>query len=559
MNDPLASVRLLLGRARARLRRRAATRGLEIGVWVGLGLALVGPALRLGIGLPTPIAAGISVAALLLASATGALALLLRKPLDDRDTAFLLDRALGTNEVLVTALGLADRDDARSADVLAAAGRLAASEPPLDRALPVRMPRTLRWAPVALLALVGLFFVPRRPPAVAVVDPSDPASVLAAEGETLEERIAEIRKDTPEIALPEQVDALEELAEQMQEGAITPEAAAERLKEIQESLAASDKERAEAEDLLEDLEKAAEALKESPATQDLAEALEEGDMEQAATEASKLAEQLQSADPAERAAAAEALQQAGEQLAQSTDPRLQEAGEAMKQAADGAKGSPDGKQGLTPEQAGELAKQLQQARDVGEKLEQSREQIQASQRLNGAAERTASALEKPPAGDGQGQPKPGEGDGDGDGEGEGDGDGEGEGEGRPGERPANAGKGHTWEDEGESDALSEHQDADRNSDRTGGKTADDFQKIYAPVRPYQGQGGQIASAPGQLDESGHVDQLTVRLTGSDEQATAPRLDLPAGYRDAATRALTEEEIPPGYRDSVKEYFDGFGG
>jgi hypothetical protein len=49
--------------------------------------------------------------------------------------------------------------------------------------------------------------------------------------------------------------------------------------------------------------------------------------------------------------------------------------------------------------------------------------------------------------------------------------------------------------------------------------------------------------------------LPSRLTEGQEQASRPLLDVPDGYRDAAERAMENERVPPGYRNSVREYFE----
>jgi hypothetical protein len=60
---------------------------------------------------------------------------------------------------------------------------------------------------------------------------------------------------------------------------------------------------------------------------------------------------------------------------------------------------------------------------------------------------------------------------------------------------------------------------------------------------------------GQIDEQGHIDELDTRLTKGTENAAKPLRALPEGYREAADQALTNERVPPGYRDAVKSYFD----
>jgi hypothetical protein len=459
----------------------------------------------------------------------------LRRRLDDREIALLLDRVLGTGEVLVTAVGLGDRSDPAADEVFRAAARVVPPPGAIRRALPIRLPRALRWTLPLAVAVVAAMALAPRAREIPGASSNDTGSKLIREGRTLAGRIAEVREEHPELALPAAGEDLDRLAKDLQGGELSPEEAASRLKEAQGKLDALNRELAPSQDLLKQLEQAAGEL-DDPATAPLGRALKDGDFATAADEARKLPDRLADASPAERERAAENLERAGEQLekgapeARPVAKGLEQAGRGARRSAsagsrDGAPSAGDGE--LSPEEAQDLAEQIEQARDLGQRLRRDQQAIEQAQRLNGAAERTASAL------------------------------------GEPGEQPgedgaqASAGRGHTWEDEGESDSPPDHQDADRNTSREGGKTADDFQRFYAPVRPYEGQGGQLASVPGRVDEDGHVDQVTLELTGAPENASSPRLSLPAEYHEAATRALSDEEIPPGYRGPVREYFDGF--
>jgi hypothetical protein len=114
--------------------------------------------------------------------------------------------------------------------------------------------------------------------------------------------------------------------------------------------------------------------------------------------------------------------------------------------------------------------------------------------------------------------------------------------------------GHTWEDQGEHRSPDHAVEADRQSDRRTGAHLDDFERLYEGLR-LQGAQSLLAGADGVIDEDGHVDQLPVRLTAGDEDAAAPTVELPAGYRDEAAEAIDADPIPPAYRHAVKEYFD----
>jgi hypothetical protein len=113
---------------------------------------------------------------------------------------------------------------------------------------------------------------------------------------------------------------------------------------------------------------------------------------------------------------------------------------------------------------------------------------------------------------------------------------------------------HTWEDEGSHAADAVHHDADRASDRTEGQELDDFRRLYDPLRA-EGAQALLTSVDGDVDEAGHQDTLSTRLTGGSEDASAPLVALPPGYKQAADQALSTEQVPAGYRQAVKQYFD----
>ena len=83
---------------------------------------------------------------------------------------------------------------------------------------------------------------------------------------------------------------------------------------------------------------------------------------------------------------------------------------------------------------------------------------------------------------------------------------------------------------------------------------DDFEQFYAPIR-MEGAEGAITGVTGEIDASGQLETLPSRLTEGQETSTAPSLNVPEGYKDAAERAMNNERVPPGYRNSVREYFE----
>ena len=131
----------LLSAAQARIRARRVLGGLRVGLAVGLGVAWALAALsRLWWPLPFG-AAWLFPLPVLAASAIGAAVGLLTRGLDRREAAMLLDRALGTNELFVTALHLEKRHEAPGRDaVVAELAARTAAEIPLRDVVPVRWP-----------------------------------------------------------------------------------------------------------------------------------------------------------------------------------------------------------------------------------------------------------------------------------------------------------------------------------------------------------------------------------------------------------------------------------
>ncbi len=601
-SDPLRRLDAALAAGRRRLRLRGAARGAAIGAWVGAsGALLCGVVRQIGWLDDAPAAIG-AVCLLVGSTLAGAAVGGLWRTLGDRETALLLDRALGTDELLVTATWLRTRppEPRRNAvlDELAEAHL-----PPLAKALPVRAPQHSRWVSIPLLlALVALLAPAWRPALALNALTSDDAVVQ--EGARLAERMAEAKK-VEGVELPAGIEReIAKLARDMQGETLTPEEAMARLEEMQAQLDAFENAMAEQKSVLEDLEKAAAALEQNPATQQLADALNNVDMGAAGEAAKELADKLGAQSPAQRKQTAEAMDKAGKELAGSSDPAMQQAGQAMQQAAQQMGSNPEqgegqqgegqagegqqgqqgqgqqngqgqqgGEGGLSQEEAQQLSDALNQARAAGEQLKKDEEALQRSQELNGAMEGGRQRLGGEPSveegesseggegdggGEGQGQgEKGGEGQSGGEGAGEGaDGSGEkGSGQGM-GQSGAGAGQGHTWEDEGEfTDGGKGGNEEDRDGKRDDeGLVVDDFERLYKSVRDEDAE-HLLTSVKGQMDESGHIDQLPIRLTSSDETANASAVQLPASYREAAAEAVDSEQVPPGYREAVKQYFD----
>jgi hypothetical protein len=542
--DPSLRLEAVLGRARRRLRSRhaaaAAAVGAHVGCWLALPAALVGGAL----GGPVPAVAG-AAAVIALAAGAGAVIGAARGTLDRRSTAFALDRLTNSDELLLNAVHALDTPGDRNREAILARLEGALPDP---AAFAWRRPRHLRFAPLPLvLAAVGLLVVPRLPDPRSWWGAEDP---VAAVGQDLKERLDRPETEAGVELPPELRKDLGRLADELAGGELSKEEAERRLAEMQRQLGELEKSLAGSQDLMKDLEQAANELREqAPA---LADDLASGDLESSSAAAQELAQHLaESGSPEERRAAGEALERAGRELASSTDPSLRQAGEAMQEAGESMQ---QGDGTLSPEQQQALADELAKARETGRQLANDREAMRRSQEAAAAVESARQRL------GGEASVEQGEGEGEGEGEGQGEGEGEGQGEGE-GEQPGSGppgnspGAGHTWEDQGEfGDEPGKEGTATAGKEKTH-EQIDDFQKLYEELR-LEGAKSLVTGTGSQLNDQGRVDVVETRLTTAEEVARAGAVELPAGYRDAATEAVQGEQVPAGYRDVVKQYFDG---
>lgn len=576
----------LIAAARRRIRRRNVLRYGALAGWIGIAVAAV---ILLMSRLWWPLASvppwTVALAVGLVGAATGVLIGWFRPVLGERELALLVDRALGTDEVLVTLLHLEDKGQAPEA-VTEDLERRVAALPAVSKGLAAGPPRHAWMVPLAAILAALLILLPQREGAVANPVDTD-VSAVEEEADRLQEALEEIDEELGE-ALPEELqDQMDELLKDLEDDKLTPEEAQERIEALQEELAEWEESLEEgASDDQEALEEAADALREGTtdaeteeALEKLADALEDGDMEQAGEAVEELMDKLEGLDGEEAQKAGEALERAGEALKNAGTEGLQQAGDALEQAGEQLQeaGQPGGDQpgengqGQTAgEQARksleDLAKQLSEGGDLSERLKSDQERLRKSQETNGALEASRQRLGGEAGveeGEGEGQQgepctgpdcPPGQGQGQGQGQGGQPGTGMDGGIaiGEPG--GSNAGQGHTWEDEGTSDTTQGHQDKNRQNGRTGGQVVDDFESFYDPVRMAEAE-GLITKVEGRIDENGQIDSLPTKRTDGDETASVPLLDVPDRYVDAADEALANERVPPGYRSAVKDYFD----
>lgn len=494
--DPLRSLSRLLQRASRRHRLQRAWRTAGLVGWPGLlfGLGLAGW-LRLG-GAPAAWATGAGLTLWLLLVGLASVVALALRPLGPRELALLLDRRLGTGELLVTSLHLGQVAGPRSRDVQEALSAwLSETRRPLRAAMPLPWPRHVRALPLGALLFLAV-------PSVGPIPTSTSGGGLAQEAERLRPR-------TPTPASrpgDDLTDEVARLAEEMRRGTVSEEEAKARMADLQERLRELDRRLAPSTDLLRELTAAAEALDEA----------KDGDAGPAGGEGEPLTEV--GTPSTDRQRAADAVSRAAEALASSEDPEARALGEQLREVGAG-------------DQA-RLEEALSSARALEERLRRDQEALRRNRELQTSLEGSRQRLGGEPSVDG------------GQSEAECAGDAEG---GEP-----SVGLAHTWEEDG-GEASQAPDRSDRHSARREGLQIDDFERLYAAVRLEDAE-ALLASEPGVLDERGRIDEVRTRRSADPEAASQPLLALPPSYAEAAAEAVRSEAVPPGYRDAVRHYF-----
>ncbi|MFN7972289.1 MAG: hypothetical protein U0166_08060 [Acidobacteriota bacterium] len=122
-----------------------------------------------------------------------------------------------------------------------------------------------------------------------------------------------------------------------------------------------------------------------------------------------------------------------------------------------------------------------------------------------------------------------------------------------GEPGADYGVGTSKDDQGEGrQADSVHHNRDRQGDSRSTWT-EAYEKKYESLRLPEAEGSPTF-VHGKT--SGAADYVEFRGLPGQEQSMMDVGAPPPNYRKAAEDALSNEEIPPGYRDQIKDYFDG---
>ena len=542
--------------------------------------------------LPALIVGAVPAAALL----TLGLALAFRERPTREDAANRADRFAGTKDLFLTAAEL-DRQERAPAFAPLVYADARARTPAVDpaAAVPFGLPgRKLIPAGLALAVLVGsLFLVPRLDPfgaVAAAAEAENEAKKSAQAADEAKRRTEELKRSQPDSELsPEVAAAVERLATDLKQtkrgevkanrkklaerrsdlGKLWRKISAEQARGL---LSEEDDRRSlgmnpdadERKKWLSDLKQGnAEGVREAlnRMMAEAAEAANESDPEARAEKMQALRDQARKLENFARNDAgddrlAEAMRQAGEQLRKAAEQAKAEANgegspeatkQAMREASEAAK--------AVLEQAGlEAEKLAQAARDMAE-LEKAMDAARQAGQLNEMGElegqeatdaasmqeflevyeemlaesgqqpteATEGAVRGSGEGEGDGEGE-GEGDGEGDGEGEGEGDGDGDG---VGEASGGTGRGEREEVDGR--AMDETPDA-----KTGFRTEISKSHLVA--------GKTLMSLKSKGDSE------------RGERTTEYRENLDR-VKEGVDEAIFAEDVPPGYRDGIKQYFD----
>ena len=86
-------------------------------------------------------------------------------------------------------------------------------------------------------------------------------------------------------------------------------------------------------------------------------------------------------------------------------------------------------------------------------------------------------------------------------------------------------------------------------------TIDDFEQFYAPIR-LEGVEGAVTGVMGEIDASGRLEIYCRPVLPKVRNGRLhPRYRYLKGTKVAAERAMNNERVPPGYRNSVRQYFE----
>jgi hypothetical protein len=498
-----------------------APRGLAAGLAVATVIAV---AARLWPLLSTPWLLALAALWALLGSLAAALVVWLW-PATPLELARAFDRRLGLRERVSTALelesgalvapaGLAER---QRADALRAA---AAADP--VAAIPLRLARRDGLLALAALALLAAAIWVPNPMQARLAERAAVREAVEAQIEEIEALRDEIAAD-PALSEADRAALLEVLdstVERLQAGDLTREEALAELTEAGQQLRQLGGEDALAEASA--LQAAGEGLRESAVTDALGAALEQGDFATAAAILEDLSDELgQALTRDEELALAEQLDEAAAELAAS-NPELagqfSAAAEAIRRGEIEAAREALAQASATTNQTGQAAAAAQAAQAAAGQLAGGGQQIAQA----GAA--------------GQGgQGSAGQG-----------GTSQGAGQGQSSQGTGGAGQG---ESNAEAQGGAAQPMETDNGPGDGGLRQ--FEPLYAPQRLGGSGGPELELPPG-----GDPGELLRELPGNPEvgESTVPYNQIYALYREAAGRALSDQRIPLGLRETVRDYF-----
>ena len=194
-----------------------------------------------------------------------------------------------------------------------------------------------------------------------------PTLTLSSEDEALLEEIEELIEQAQELQQDEVVDQLQELIEALRSGELSASEALQELDQIQDLM---DEGNLDMASIIEGLEEIGQDLQQSEDTRKAGEAMSGGELEQAAEEMRRLAEQLGAGEQPD-----EDLQEVLEQASENTRPGLEELAEKLQEASESLQNQDrDALQQALEEASRELE-------DLSEMVESQQIKNQASQQL----------------------------------------------------------------------------------------------------------------------------------------------------------------------------------
>jgi len=422
------------------------------------------------------------------------------------------------------------------ADTQAAAGRVDARQ-----ALPLALDRQNLLVTLIAALLLGLAIYLPNPQAEILRTQRAVAAEIEEQAEALEALAEEIEED-PALT-PEQREELAEpvtsALQELESGDLSREEAVAVLSEAEANL--RDLEASNStEALRERLETAGAPLAQNQAGQSLGQSLQSGNLAQAGAAAAELADDLSTLS-------AEEMDALGEDLAATASALQDVDGELAGELAQAA-------QAL---QNGDAAAAQQALREASGTLQERAQQQAASGRAAAAAgqlgEGRQAVAQAGTEGNGEGS---GEGQGQGSGEGQGEGSGSGEGQGEGSGQGSGSGSGQ-GQGSGAGSGSSGGEGTGGGTGGIGGETGH-AENVYVPdFADLSGEAGEDVELPAECIANPALCGSLLNETATefrDEASTVPYNQVFGDYRDAAYEALSDDYVPLGMKEYVRDYF-----